>query len=420
MADQNFTINGGFFDSINDDRLYSADEMNKPYNRIVSDGVFATNQGTSSTDFQVMASSGMDIIVKAGQGLVGGKWVESLSDTAITVPPSTTVTSRIDSVILQVDNRMAYRVPRIVYRTGTPSVNPVAPSINTVQYVSELRLANIAVGVSVTSIRQMDITDKRGSSECPWVTGLIEQVDTSTLYEQFNDAYQRYYNNETERFNTFMEHLTEQLSVNTNIVFYESHFTSTVETATIPINISTFDEDNDVLMVFVNRLRATPGIDYTISGTNIILTNTIMPNQNVNFLVMKSLVDADAAPVVQELQAINTTLSGLTADTGWQTITLKNGASAYNVGYAPKMRKKSDTVFLTGSFKGITAVDTVIATLPSQMRPSETRFWVASTSASGIIVSLRITPTGDLSIASISGGSLASASRVSIETSYIV
>ena len=40
MADTRYTVDSGFYDSVNQDRLYSADEMNMPYKDIISEGVF--------------------------------------------------------------------------------------------------------------------------------------------------------------------------------------------------------------------------------------------------------------------------------------------------------------------------------------------------------------------------------------------
>ena len=111
MADQIFNVNCGFFDSVNNDRTYSADQMNLPYKRIVSNGVFATSAGTPSTDLQVIsAQSGMKIKVNTGEGLFGWKWFNNPSLITITVPSNGAANSRIDSVIAQVDTRMSGRV----------------------------------------------------------------------------------------------------------------------------------------------------------------------------------------------------------------------------------------------------------------------------------------------------------------------
>ena len=106
MADQNFSVKCGFFDAVNGDRTYSAEDMNKPYSRVIADGVFATPAGQPSTDLQVVASgSGMNITVQAGQAIVAAKWFENSTPVIITVPANTALYNRIDSVIAQVDKR---------------------------------------------------------------------------------------------------------------------------------------------------------------------------------------------------------------------------------------------------------------------------------------------------------------------------
>ena len=56
MAEQIINVNCGFFDAIDNDRRYSADEMTMPYKRIVANGIFATPAGTPSTDLQVISA----------------------------------------------------------------------------------------------------------------------------------------------------------------------------------------------------------------------------------------------------------------------------------------------------------------------------------------------------------------------------
>ncbi len=42
IDDVKYEVEAGFFDAINRDRLYSAEDMNRPYVKLISDGVFAT------------------------------------------------------------------------------------------------------------------------------------------------------------------------------------------------------------------------------------------------------------------------------------------------------------------------------------------------------------------------------------------
>ena len=181
--DVKFEVTAGFFDAINNDRVYSADDMNRPYRKLISNGVFATPKGEPSDYLQVFtANNGMNIIVSAGYALIGDKWFENPSNLTITTAQNSDVLTRIDSIIAQMDKTQLGRAGNIVYRKGTASSNPVHPSINTEENIIEFRLADITISPSCIKITQDLIKDCRGSSECPWVTSLIYQVDTSTLY----------------------------------------------------------------------------------------------------------------------------------------------------------------------------------------------------------------------------------------------
>jgi hypothetical protein len=294
MADQVFEVNAGFFNSINDDRLYSADEMNRPYKRVISNGVFATPAGTPSTDLQVVsAANGMNIIVKAGEGLFADKWFENPADITIAVPNNTNISPRRDSVIVQVDNTTAGRKASIVYRTGTPSTSPMPPAMGTQPNIIEYRLANIYVAAGASYIGNDAIVDLRGSGECPWITSLIYQVDTSQLYNQWQAAYQKYYDDTTAQFNEFMRSLTRDLSVDLSIRKVSTSYTTTSNnTTSITIPISTFNSTTDVLEVYINGLRAIEGTEFSISsnGKSIELTDALPSGQVVEFVVLQNII----------------------------------------------------------------------------------------------------------------------------------
>ena len=213
VGDTNYKVEAGFFDAIDEDRTYSADDMNRPYRKLISNGVFATPEGTPSDYLQVFAAeNGMNVKVSAGYALIGDKWFENPSDLIITLTQNSEILTRIDSIIAQVDKTQAGRVGNIVYRKGSASSDPVHPSINTEENIAEFRLADIRISPSCVEITQDLITDCRGSSECPWVTSLLYQVDTSTLYEQWKAAYQKYYKDQEAEMDAFFEEFKNQLS----------------------------------------------------------------------------------------------------------------------------------------------------------------------------------------------------------------
>ena len=60
----------GFFNSVNHDRQYDADDISNYYLKLISNGVFAT----PSDNMQVQASQNMTVQVNAGWGFINRKW----------------------------------------------------------------------------------------------------------------------------------------------------------------------------------------------------------------------------------------------------------------------------------------------------------------------------------------------------------
>jgi hypothetical protein len=434
MADQTFPVNAGFFDSVNQDRLYSADQMNRPYKRIVANGVFATPQGTPSTDLQVSGAGTMTITVAAGEGLFADKWFENPSALSIVVPGNNNTVPRVDSVLVQVDTRTSGRVGNIVYRTGTPSSSAAAPAINQVAGVVEYRVANIYVAPSANAINNDAITDLRGSSSCPWVTSLIQQVDTSTLFNQWQAAYQSYYNDSTaafeeyeaerqEEWEQFFKNLTEDLTISTNVIKLTSSYTTTATTSIIPVDIASYTPATDILMVFINGLLA-DGSKYTYnSGNNsITLTNSIAAGQTVYFVVFKSVITGDISTVQTLIQQLENKLANITADSGWINFTLESGATAYNTAMTPAVRCIGDRVYLRGAFKGVTTLGKTICTLPVSFRPKMNHTYV-TTAISGSTVQdtvvMQVQTTGSIKLLA-SSGSLSSSAMISLATDFVL
>lgn len=437
MADQNFNVNCGFFDSVDRDRLYSADQMNRPYKRIISNGVFATPAGTPSTDLQVVsAANGMNIKCKKGEGIFADKWFENPADIVITVPANNNITPRRDSVIVQIDKRTSGRVGRIVYREGTASSNPQPPAINTVTNVIEYRIANIYVAAGANYIGNDAIVDLRGSSECAWVTHLVKQVDTSVLFNQWQAAYENYYNESTGDFEEykaiqrqawedFLEQLTSELTVTTNIIMSDSDYTTIADGETvIPIDIPTYNKSTDILQVYINRLRATPEIDYTIDedGTTITLTKDLKANQSVNFLCMQSVVVGDVESVTALIQELNDRITSLYADSGWINFYLESGAQSFDNTTTPAVRKIGSQVVFRGALKGFNTLNATICTLPLYMRPAQNHQFVANAISNGSIVAtctFEVSTAGTLKLIAKSG-TISNTSMLSIATQYVV
>lgn len=433
MAEQVINVISGFYNAVSSDRLYSAEDMNKPYSRIVADGVFATSAGNPSDDLQVKAVSGMTISVQPGQGIFAHKWFENSAIRTFTVDSNTSLYSRIDSIIAQIDNRVSGRVGSIVYRPGIASSHPSAPAINTVTDVVEYRIANIAVAPSTSVITQANITDLRGSSACPWVTAVIQQVDTSVLYDQWEKAYEEYFSQSTDawedyedarqaEWDAFFEELTQDLTLTTNVERLFSTYTTTGTTTNIPVGIASYDEDTDILLVFINGLLVQGSAWYSYaSGTNsITLVNALSAGQTVDFVVLKSVITGDISTVETQIQSIETALAAATLDSGWTDLTLQNGTEAFSSDYTPEIRCIGKQVYIRGVIKSVPAIGTTITTIPVSYRPSKAQtFTSLRFSGQSVLGSVVIQIGTDGLLKIIAGeGLLVSGTSIPLDFSY--
>ena len=184
------TMKSGFHNSINGDRKYNAEDMCRPYKDILSNGVFPN----PSNQLQVFASSGMTVSVSSGGGLFGKGWAYNDAPVLLTLNSSEATLSRIDAIVVRRDDSESVRDTILTVKKGTPASNPVAPTMIHDDYIDEYCLATIRIAPNTTVITNSMITDTRPNSKvCGWVTGLIDQVDTSTLFNQWQSAYEEQY-----------------------------------------------------------------------------------------------------------------------------------------------------------------------------------------------------------------------------------
>lgn len=203
------SIKSGFHNSINGDRKYNAEDMNRPYKDIVSNGVFPN----PSNHLQVFASSGMIVSVSAGGGLFGNGWAYNDAPELLTLDPAEATLSRIDAIVLRRDESEAVRGSVLMIRKGTPSQSPVRPEMIRDDYVNEYCLATILITPGTTVITDSMITDTRpDTTVCGFVTGLIQQVDTTTLFNQWQSAYQEQYEKFMDEFAVWWEGIQDLLA----------------------------------------------------------------------------------------------------------------------------------------------------------------------------------------------------------------
>lgn len=173
----------GFYDSLNGDRRYSAIQMSEIFDGIIMDGVYEQ----IGNKLMVKENEGMMISVDTGRAWFNHTWTKNDSLLPLTLEPSELVVDRIDIVALDVNNDLSKRKNDIVIVKGTPSSNPIPPTLikDDSGHHYQYPLASILVKAGVEAISQVDITNKVGTIECPFVTGPLKTMTIDGIVAQW-------------------------------------------------------------------------------------------------------------------------------------------------------------------------------------------------------------------------------------------
>nr|DAL36809.1 MAG TPA_asm: Receptor Binding Protein [Caudoviricetes sp.] len=188
MAERYSFFNAEVDTSGNYDRTYLAEDIASYFASFVGSGVYAS----SADNLKVVPSDAMTVAVKAGKGWIKGYYYENDSDLAFLLDNADGAKGRIDSVVLRLD--LTNRYLRVFVKKGALATNPVAPTLTRNADVYELQLATISVPAGATAIAEAQITDTRfNSAVCGVVAGVIEQIDATNLFSQYDDAFNTWF-----------------------------------------------------------------------------------------------------------------------------------------------------------------------------------------------------------------------------------
>lgn len=181
----------GFYNSLNKDRVYNAEQMSSIFNGVITDGVFSTIGNT----FTTVAGTGLQVIVKPGKAWFDGTW--TLNDALLPLDIVTADVSldRIDAVILEVNSSTSVRANSIKVLKGTASANPVKPTLTNTETVHQYALAYVTVAAGATSITAGNIEINVGKSTCPFVTSVLQQTNIDQLFAQWESEFDTWFAN---------------------------------------------------------------------------------------------------------------------------------------------------------------------------------------------------------------------------------
>ena len=288
-------ITYGFFNSVESDRKYNADQMSEYFDGLISDGLYES----VGDAMQVVAASGMTVNVKTGRAIVHSKWIKNDSVLNLEITEASALLNRYTAIVLRYD--ASSRSCTITTKDGTPAAIPATPALEQTDSVFEYALAYVYVAAGSTQTNQANIADMRGSQDCPWITGIVKQVDTSTLFLQYQTAYQQmldsmlqWQENQQAAYDSWFSTLTSELVVNTYIHKYEKTVTNTTSTEqTINLDMTGYEySDGDVIMVYINGLLGIEGTNYTQNQGSITLTLSVTRGQanTIHIIALKSKI----------------------------------------------------------------------------------------------------------------------------------
>lgn len=275
MAIQSYFFNAVLNDGVYD-RVYNADDLTSYLDLLVGNGVFPN----PSTMLQVRASSGMNVIVGAGAGWINGYKLINTADLTMELDASDVLLNRIDLIIFYVDFNQ--RTMGIEIKKGTNALTAVAPTLQRDNTRYEMCLAQIAVDKQITDITAAQITDTRSNSElCGYVQGLIQQADTTTLFESWQHG-----------FETWFQGIQDQFVAGKVFKRLEGQVTTTQANQAIfdvLDYVPSYSFAYDGLDVYINGIHLN-GNEYNLSNSTVTLAIPIQKaGAVVTFVVYKSV-----------------------------------------------------------------------------------------------------------------------------------
>lgn len=198
------TIKSGIFNSVNGDRRYKAEDFAAYFATFISNGVFPN----PSTGLQAIANGNMTVTLKAGKGWINGYYIVNDDDYILTIDASDGALNRIDRIVLRLDYFNRSIAPAI--KKGSYATSPVAPALKRDADAYELALADVYVGKGALVINQSNITDLRlNNALCGIVHAVVDQVDTTTIFNQYQSWFNMYSQQESSEWETWIAKFME-------------------------------------------------------------------------------------------------------------------------------------------------------------------------------------------------------------------
>ena len=127
--------------------------------------------GDTNLKVEAQSSPNMSVKVSAGVCSINGVFLQNDSSYTVTITSNSSNFPRKDAIVAYI-SETTFQIKAV---QGTPSASPVAPSVNSSSYI---KLAEVTVGVGVTSIQNSNITDFRNTAGQNITDSLMDEIVT--------------------------------------------------------------------------------------------------------------------------------------------------------------------------------------------------------------------------------------------------
>lgn len=186
------TVSSGFFNSMNHDRLYDAEQFSSVFDGIIRDGVYQSIG--DAFKISVNEEVANTVIVGTGRAWFDHTWTVNDTRYAIALASPNEALSRIDAIVLDVNREDNTRKNSILYIQGDYSSSPQKPTLVKTELHNQYPLAYISVDAgSDFEVTNADIEIAVGTSACPIVTGVLEVVNADMFLQQMDAEFNEWW-----------------------------------------------------------------------------------------------------------------------------------------------------------------------------------------------------------------------------------
>lgn len=333
-------ITSGFFDSVNGDRKYSAQQFGNLFTGIISDGVFSGVGGGLKVE-----SRSSQVYINSGRAWCRGTWLDNDSYASLSVPANTHPNySRYDAVVLTFDTSSSVRRNSIDYISGVAAATPLKPTLKNDSLTKQMPLCYIFRPANSTTITPSNIESTIGTSACPYITGPLKTIDVTDVVRDAN-ATIRDTNQRLQQVTTELEQKARKLDQ--DVTATKNSFTDWVTNAEKALgaapNASTIIEAKKVADQAVRTANsASSTASSAMSNVTVASSAAHRAEQKADgvvtqFATLKQTVTTEAAKItqfdtrIQEAEAAASAARGLTS----RVRVLENKAANATSSYEP-------------------------------------------------------------------------------------